>query len=332
MMLIFMAPSLVHRNKAVANGRYPPMDALAHNGPNHPSLKMLSDRYEDGPLPCCPTRRLRTVASQLQNEDGQPDRVGTAHDPLRCQASQEDFGKVHSDHAHAARITNLGLLTAAMAHEVSQPLAAIITNGETCLRWLDRAEPDTKRGGELAKRVIADARRASEIVARIRTMAKPKAPRCTPLSLNEIIEESLVFLRHEFQSRDIVLSLDLASDLPRVVGDRTQMQQVVLNLAVNAAQAVTDPTKACSTILVRTALSTPGMIHCSIEDDGPGIESAQLPNVFGAFFTTKDSGIGLGLPISRSIIEAHGGWIAADNGSALGGARFSFALPANVAN
>jgi signal transduction histidine kinase len=233
--------------------------------------------------------------------------------------------------AHAARVRGLDLLTVSIAHEVNQPLAAIVMNGETCLRGLDRAALDVERVRELTRRMIRDARRASEIVDRVRTMAKRQAPRYTPLLFNEIIEESVAFLRHEFQSRNISVSLDLDPELPRVVGDRTQLQQVIVNLLVNAAQAMTDQASPRGGIRVRTMLSEPGTVCCSIEDGGPGIKPAHLSHLFDDFFTTKASGMGMGLPISQSIIEAHGGWIEADNGSSLGGARFSFTLPAEAA-
>jgi signal transduction histidine kinase len=139
----------------------------------------------------------------------------------------------------------------------------------------------------------------------------------------------MLFLRHEFQSRHIAVSLELAPNLPQVVGDRTQLQQVVVNLSINAVQAMAQSEEARPSLLIRTMRSAPEMAHCHIEDSGPGIDPAHLPHLFDSFFTTKDAGMGMGLAISRSIIEAHGGYIQADNASALGGARFSFALPAN---
>jgi signal transduction histidine kinase len=180
-----------------------------------------------------------------------------------------------------------------------------------------------------AQRVVADARRASEIIGRIRAMAARRAPLQAPLSFDDIIEESIVFLRHEFQSKGISVSLDLAPELPQVVGDRTQIQQVIVNLAINAVQAMAQSGR--RNILIRTMLSSPEKVGCTIEDSGPGIDPAHLPLLFDSFFTTKETGMGMGLPISQSIIENHGGRIRADNKSSLGGARFSFALPASDA-
>jgi signal transduction histidine kinase len=219
-------------------------------------------------------------------------------------------------------------LTASIAHEVNQPLASIITNSETSLRRLTRPDPDIERVREIARRVVADARRAAEIIDRIRAMATRQPPKQMTLSLDEIIEESIVFLRHEFQSRGVSVTVDLAPELPQVVGDRTQLQQVIVNLTINAAQAMAESAAVKRSILIRT-MSDTETVSCSIEDSGPGIDPTYLPRVFDSFFTTKDSGMGMGLPICRSIIESHEGQIRVDNNSTLGGARFSFALPAN---
>jgi signal transduction histidine kinase len=179
--------------------------------------------------------------------------------------------------------------------------------------------------------VVADARRASEIVDGIRAMATRRAPTLVLLSLDYVIQQSMIFLRHEFQSRGISVSLDLAPELPQIVGDRTQLQQVIVNLAMNAVQAIVQSEGVRRSILIRAVLSDPETVCCNIEDSGPGIDPTHLPHLFDSFFTTKDTGMGMGLAISRSIIEAHDGQIRADNNSALGGARFSFALPANGA-
>jgi PAS domain S-box-containing protein len=253
---------------------------------------------------------------------------GTVVDMHDWRRAQDELRNMQAEHAHMMRVTTMGELTASIAHEVNQPLASIITNGQTGLRRLAQPEPDLEKVRELTKRVVADARRASEIIDRIRTMATRRAPEPTPLSLADIIEESMVFLHHEFQSRGISVALDLAPELPQVVGDRTQLQQVVVNLAINAVQAMAH--SGGRNILIRTKLPYPETVSCIIEDSGPGIDPAHLPHLFDSFFTTKDSGMGMGLPISQSIIETHGGHIRADNISTLGGARFSFTLPAQT--
>jgi signal transduction histidine kinase len=260
--------------------------------------------------------------------------AGDAFESLRQrQLIHERSRQTQAELAYAAG--RLEMCSMSIAHEVNQPLSAIVTNGETCLRRLDRDEPDLDLIRELVRRVIADARRASEIVVSVSDMAKGTAPRHLPLPFNAVIEEAVASLRHEFQSKDIAVSLDLAAGLPPVEGDRIQLQQVVVNLLVNAAQAISTGEKFANStagggILIRTSLSSLGAVHCSIEDAGPGIAVAHLPHLFGHFFTTKRGGKGIGLQISKSIVEAHGGWIGADNKSALGGARFSFTLPGNV--
>ena len=233
--------------------------------------------------------------------------------------------------ADVSRVTSLGVLTASIAHEVNQPLAAIVTNGETSLRWLASDEPDIEKVRELTTRTVAYARRASEIIERMRGIASQRAPEQKLLSIGDIVNESLDFLRHELQLKGIVVSLDLTRELPKIVGDRIQLQQVLVNLTINAVQAMTQQAPTDRNISVRIMLSKPDKVYCSIEDSGPGIGSEDLPRLFDSFFTTKDTGMGMGLAICRSIIEAHGGRIRADNNSALGGARFIFELPANRA-
>jgi PAS domain S-box-containing protein len=243
--------------------------------------------------------------------------------------AQEELRDTQAELAHMMRVLTMGELAASIAHEVNQPLASIITNGETGLRRLARSRPDVETIRELTGRMVADARRAAEIIDRVRAMATRQTPKRAPLSLNDIIRESMDLLRHEFQSRSVSVSLDLASALPPVVGDRTQLQQVIVNLAINAVQAMAQSGGPRRNISIRTMLSDPKTVSCTIEDSGPGIDAGHLPHLFDSFFTTKNTGMGIGLPICRSIIEAHHGHIRADSNSVLGGALFSFALPAN---
>jgi C4-dicarboxylate-specific signal transduction histidine kinase len=227
----------------------------------------------------------------------------------------------------------LGELTASIAHEVNQPLAAIAASGEASLRWLSRPAPEVDEVRDLTTRMVADARRASEIVARIRGMATRRVPEQALLSLDDVIHEALVFLRHEVESRGVAVSHVPALGSQKVVGDRTQLQQVVVNLAVNAMQAMAQADSTSRTITIRTAAPDTVTLRCWVEDSGPGIAPQHVTRLFDSFFTTKDTGMGMGLRICRSVIEAHGGSIAADNESALGGARFVFSLPvANAIN
>lgn len=282
-------------------------------------------------MPDDSVKYLHMIGHGTRDRKGRLEYIGAVQDVTQRRLSEEALASARSELAHVTRVTSLGVLTTSIAHEVNQPLAAIITNAETGLRLMARPELDIEKVHELTKRVVADARRASEIIDRIRAMLTRRAPEQIPLSLDDVIQESMVFLRHEFQSKSISVSLDLAPALPQIVGDRTQLQQVVVNLAINAVQAMAQSEAARRSIFIRTMLSDPETVCCNIEDSGPGIDPTHLPRLFDSFFTTKETGMGMGLAISRSIIEAHAGRILADNDSALGGARFSFALPANTA-
>jgi C4-dicarboxylate-specific signal transduction histidine kinase len=256
-------------------------------------------------------------------------KAAKALDMHHWKQAREEPRQTEAEFAQMTHATTIGELAASIAHEINQPLAAIVTTGETGLRWLARPSPDIEKIQQLTKNMVADARRAFEIVDRIRATVSGRRPRQVRISLENVVKESLAFLKHEFQSEGIAVSLDLAKEVPHIVGDRTQLQQVIVNLAVNAVQATAE--SGGGSILVRTMLSGPETVCCIIEDSGPGVDSAHLPHLFDSFFTTKDAGMGMGLSISRSIIEAHGGQIRADNNSRLGGARFSFDLPTNGA-
>jgi PAS domain S-box-containing protein len=269
---------------------------------------------------------LYTVA-RLRTSEGLPLALASMIDLTEQVHAQEELQRVRGEFAHAARISMLGELTASIAHEVNQPLAAIAAGGEASLRWLTRSTPDVGEVKALTTRIVADARRASDIVTRIRAMATRRAPEQTVLSLDDIIRETLVFLRHEVQTRGATVSHVSALSAKKVMGDRTQLQQVIVNLAINALQAIAHAGSMNRNLIIRTAEHDSASIRCSVEDSGPGIEPQILSCLFDSFFTTKDSGMGMGLRICRSVVEAHGGRIAADNESALGGARFFFTLP-----
>lgn len=242
----------------------------------------------------------------------------------RAQAALQGL---QAEFAHAARVSMLGEFTASIAHEVNQPLAAIVTNGEAGLRWLKRDEPDLDEMHALTGRIVADARRAADIIARIRAMAEHRAPKREPLALDGVIGEALAFMRHEIQAHDVTLELELASGLPPVLGDRTQIQQVVVNLAMNAVQAMDGGDVGTRVLKVRTAADGGEALTLFVEDSGPGFDAAPTGRLFESFYTTKAAGMGMGLPICRSILEAHGGTIEAEN-IADGGARFIVVLPA----
>jgi PAS domain S-box-containing protein len=242
--------------------------------------------------------------------------------------TQETLERLQIEFAHAARVSTLGELTASIAHELNQPLGAIATNCSAGLRWLNRPEPELDEVRAHIQRSLADARRAADIVARVRDMAARRAPERVQVSLHDVILEALQFLRHEVEWRGVTVSHAFAPSTPHVLADRTLLHQLVVNLAVNAMQAMAEKGTAERKITVRTDLLDGIALRCSVEDSGPGIAPDHLPRLFDSFFTTKEGGMGMGLSICRSIIEAHGGRIEADNGSIHGGARFSFSLPA----
>ncbi|MBA3940299.1 MAG: PAS domain-containing sensor histidine kinase [Sphingopyxis sp.] len=237
-----------------------------------------------------------------------------------------ELRQLQADFAHAARISTLGELASSIAHEVNQPLAAIVTNAETSLRWLSRGEPNVEKAKELTARIAASGRRANEIVQRIRGMAAKRSPERVALDLNEVVRESLGFVRHEVESRGIRVTADLGRDLPPAKGDRVQLQQVIVNLLVNAVQALEAASEADREILIGTGLGSDGALNVMLRDTGPGIPPDDLDRIFDGFFTTKEEGVGIGLAICQSIIAEHGGAIAASNPAA-GGAAFRFSLP-----
>lgn len=234
--------------------------------------------------------------------------------------------QIQADFSHAARIATLGELTSSIAHEVNQPLAAIMTNAETSLRWLARAEPDIGKVRQLTTRIAASARRADDIVQRIRGMAAKQAPESLPLALNEVVQESLLFVHHEIETRAIRVTTAYARGLPPVVGDRIQLQQVIVNLLINAVQAVEGLDEAAREILVATGTDAEGGVTFTLRDSGPGIAPEHLDRIFDGFFTTKAQGMGIGLAICQSIVAAHGGEVSASNHPG-GGAEFRVALP-----
>lgn len=242
--------------------------------------------------------------------------------------AEEALRRAEADFAHAARISMLGELTASIAHELKQPLAAICINGQAGLRWLDRPEPDIAEVRATTSHVVAEARRAANIIDHIRAMAIRRAPEQTPVLLDELVEESLAFLRPELEARGVSVFHEFTPEAPNVLADRVQLQQVIVNLAVNAMQAMEQADSPQRRMTISTSMPNAATVRCAIEDSGPGLTSDHVAHLFERFFTTKENGMGMGLAICRSIIEAHNGWIAADTGSAHGGARFYFTLPA----
>ena len=241
--------------------------------------------------------------------------------------AEELLQQLQAEFAHAARVSMLGELTASIAHELKQPLAAIRMNSSLGNRWLDRSEPDIAEARLVNQHITVDAQRAVEIVDRIHAMATRRELKRVAAPLDPLVDEALLFLHHELHKRGIAIVRKRAAGVPVVIVDRVQLQQVVVNLVVNAMQAMEAAAVTGGQITVATHALDTSSVTCSVEDGGPGIDLGNVKRVFESFYTTKAGGMGMGLAISRSIIEMHGGTIAADNASAHGGARFFFTLP-----
>jgi signal transduction histidine kinase len=239
---------------------------------------------------------------------------------------EAEIRQLQADFTHAARISTLGELTTSIAHEINQPLAAIVTNAETSLRWLSRDDPNVEKVKALTARIAASGRRASDIVQHIRGMASKRQPERVATDLNEIVQESLIFIRHEIESQSIGITTDLARALPNTMADRIQLQQVVVNLLINSVQAVEAQGTGTREIYIGTSLTESGALAFTLRDTGPGISPDNLNRIFEGFFTTKEAGMGIGLAICQSIISEHGGVIAASNHPD-GGAQFRFEIP-----
>jgi signal transduction histidine kinase len=220
----------------------------------------------------------------------------------------------------------MGELTASLAHEIKQPIAAAVTDAKTCLRWLARDKPDLGEAREAAARVIKDATRASDIISRIGLLFKKGASQRELLDVNEIIQEMIVLLRNEASRYSILIRSELANDLPKVMADRVQLQQVLMNLMLNGIEAMKDLEP--SGELTISSRRGDGQLVISVSDTGVGPLPEQADQIFNPFFTTKPQGTGMGLTISRSIVESHGGCLSLTSSSSGLGATFQFTLPA----
>src|SRR6516164_2038053 len=228
--------------------------------------------------------------------------------------------------AHANRVTTTGQLAASIAHEVSQPISAALTNANAARRWLGAAPPDLEEVGRALGRIIRDGRRASDIIGRIRALVRRAPPQNDQLDINETMLEVIALTRSELRSNGTSLRTRLAHGLPLVPGDRIQLQQVMLNLILNAIEAMSGSSEAARELLIRTELDGPGGVLVAVEDSGPGLKPQSLDGPFDAFYTTQPGGMGMGLSICRSIIEAHGGRVWATP-NLPHGAAFQFTLP-----
>jgi C4-dicarboxylate-specific signal transduction histidine kinase len=240
----------------------------------------------------------------------------------------ETLQKVQTELAHVTRVMTVGELTASIAHELNQPLAAIVTNSNACLRWLGGAQPNLDEARKAVDRIIKDSYRASDVISRVRALVKKTPARNDLVDLNEVIVEVLALAQNQARRAGVVLKRELATDLPRVRGDRVQLQQVILNLVINGLEAIAKNKNGERELSISSGIDDSKDMTIAVRDTGEGLDPANLERVFDAFFTTKADGMGMGLAISRTIIESHGGRLWATPNSPRG-AIFQFTLPAD---
>jgi PAS domain S-box-containing protein len=297
-------------------------------------------------LPDRSIKFLRSVSQALINRSGELEFIGTVMDITERKRAEEAVSKAQAELAHVTRVATVGELTASIAHEISQPLAAVVHNANASLRWLSRDSPNLAEACEAIRRIVRDGNRAGDVISRMRALFKKASTAKEPLDINEVVQEVLTLTQNELQRNRVSLRTQFANDLPLVMGDRIQLQQVLLNLLMNAIQAMSGVGEGPRELRVSSekvtgisgeseedtlednALADAEWSHVliAVRDSGPGLDPKGLDRLFDAFYTTKPQGLGMGLAISRSIIEAHGGrlWATAN---AFQGAVFQFTLP-----
>jgi len=280
-------------------------------------------------LPDGAIKYVRSTGHAVRNASGDVvEYIGTSIDVTerkRAEEERERLRQAQEDLAHVNRVTTMGELTASLAHEVNQPIAAALTDAAACLRWLTRDNPDVEEARMSASRIVKDATRAADIISRIRLLFQKSTPERELVDVNEVIREMIVLLRGEATRYSISIRTELAADLPQVMGDRVQLQQVMMNLMINGTDAMKDVDGARE-LAIKSQPADNGEFLVSVSDTGVGLPVPQADQIFNAFFTTKPHGTGMGLSISRSIVESHGGRLWA-KGNSPRGATFCFTLP-----
>ncbi|MFL9899398.1 PAS domain S-box protein [Paraburkholderia fungorum] len=275
-----------------------------------------------------PDGRIKHLHVVGRIADGQPDYrkfIGAVMDVTRAKQTEEQLRHAQSELERVSRVTALGELSASIAHEVGQPLSAIVTHGEACLRWLHRQPPDMEEIEGCVNQMTDQGNRAAEIVQRVRKLMKGEPPDRAPIAINDVVEDAIALIRRDIERQGGSLTRRLARELPLILGDRVQLQQVLVNLIINALQSMAS-VDGRRELIVQSRLDPEGNVVVAVRDSGAGIQEANLPQLFEPFFTTRSSGMGMGLAISSSIVEAHRGQIWASNNPE-GGATFSFSLP-----
>jgi len=269
---------------------------------------------------------VRSAARVIQPIEGRPLFCGALQDITESKVAEEALNRTRSELAHVARATALSALTASIAHEVSQPLSGIITNASTCLRMLDGDPPNVNGARETARRTIRDGNRASDVIQRLRALYSKKEFTLEPLDLSEAAREVIALSLSDLQRNRVILRSELADDLPHVVGDRVQLQQVILNFLRNGSDAMVGIDDRPRHMLVKTEREAGDRVRLTVRDAGVGVDRQNIDKLFDPFYTTKSGGMGIGLSVSRSIIERHRGrvWAEPNDGP---GATFAFSIP-----
>jgi signal transduction histidine kinase/HAMP domain-containing protein len=278
-------------------------------------------------MPDSSVKYVHVVAHTLHDKSGEFV-LGAVMDVTERRRAEDALREAQANLARVSRMTTVGELTASLAHEIRQPITAAVTNARTCLRWLGRDQPDVAEGREAASRIVKDVTRAADIITSISLLFKKGALQRQLVDVNDLIREMVVLLRSEANRYSISIRTELAEELPKVMADRIQLQQVFMNLMLNGIDAMKG-TADLGELTIKSEIGD-GQLLISVSDTGTGLPPEQADQIFRAFFTTKDNGTGMGLPISRSIIESHGGrlWAAGASGR---GATFQFTLPATLA-
>jgi PAS domain S-box-containing protein len=269
---------------------------------------------------------LHAVARATRDQNGQLEYVAAIQDVTARRLSEEARDKARSELAHMARVMSLGILTASMAHEINQPLAGIVTNADTCLRMLAADPPNVEGARETVRRTIRDGKRVTDVITRLRGLYSKKDPSLESMDLNGVAREVIASVLSQLQRNQVILRQELADDLPLVAGDRVQLQQVILNLIGNASESMSAINDRPRELLIRTERDEDDRVRLTVKDVGVGFAPHAADRLFESFYTTKTGGMGIGLSVSRSIIDAHQGrlWAALNDGP---GCTFSFAIP-----
>jgi C4-dicarboxylate-specific signal transduction histidine kinase len=278
-------------------------------------------------LPDGTIKYIRALGHPVLNPSGDiVEFVGTSIDMTERKRVEEMRLDAQNKLAHANRVTAMGHLTASIAHEVNQPIAASVTNAQAALRWLDSQPPDLNEVRQALARIVQDGNRAGDVVGRIRDLIKKRPPRQDRLDINGTIREVIDFTHGEAVKSGVSVQTELTDGLPAIQGDRVQLQQVMLNLIINAVEAMSGVEEGSRELLISSAKAEFGGVLVAVRDSGPGLPPATLEHLFDAFYTTKSGGMGIGLSICRSIIEAHGGRVWATSNTPRG-AVFQLNLP-----